>query len=432
MSQPRSGGAAEKADVSMIRRVKAFEQFLPSFAGIAEKVWFNPKEFNAERFINTAIQCMLRNPDLANCETLSVIGALRACAELSLYPDDLRGHAYLVPRHDKNLPQGVKRCTLIVGYLGYVYLFRRTGMAANKAVTAERVFDGDTLEIEKGLTPKLYHKPLLEPTEDRDMLLVYAILHYKDGGYDFDYMLTDDLKKLEAVYVEAKGDYSPWHRSDLSRSWMEKKSVIRQVMKLSPALDPALSAAVSWDEKGDAGVSQGLEAMVDKKLAGLARDLIDARRQSVVDVPALPDGASGSKLDTFMRERQRIDAENANGGKAPPPAEGVAAVEMPDGAKMDAATGEVLQETEAKPEPAPEPAPEPEKKTKSGKKKTSKKGTATATATKQAPEQAQLPGDDAPPVGEYTEPPKEPGAPQKPSEDVKAGSDEDPWERMYS
>ena len=128
----------KKGDTALLARLDAFEKFIPDMLPIIERTWAKSLDFDRDRFATFAVQIIQRNPAILECETMSIIGAFKSCGEFNLYPDDLRGHVYLVPRYDKNI--GMKRCNFMLGYLGLVSLFRRSPHSSkSKAVTAERV-----------------------------------------------------------------------------------------------------------------------------------------------------------------------------------------------------------------------------------------------------------------------------------------------------
>jgi len=76
-----------------------------------------------ERFVRLAMGAMTRNPTLYECSPRSLMGAVLQCAQLGLEPDDIRGHAYLLPFR----VQGKMEVVLVPGYKGLMDLARRSG-----------------------------------------------------------------------------------------------------------------------------------------------------------------------------------------------------------------------------------------------------------------------------------------------------------------
>jgi len=128
---------------------------------------------------------------------------------------------------------------------------------------------------------------------------------------------------------------------------MEKKTPLRQVLKLSPALDDTLAGAVSLDEKVDAGVDQVLAANMDKQLIAVAQKLLEAGKDTVA-VPAGIKGseAAGTVLDTFIAQK-KAEAGKTSEKKSEP---------------EQAAPEEKTKPTTDEPEKKDEPKDETEKK----------------------------------------------------------------------
>ncbi len=379
-------------------RLDKLAAFLPSALVKIAPAWPQGDRippFNADKFIGTALQSLQRQPRLLqkNADLWSLVGALRECVEYGLYPDDLRGYFYLTPRWDKDL--NAWRCVAILGYRGFVYLFRRSPMAAEgNAVQSERVYEGDVFEVEKGLVDKLVWRPDLKAAEtpDRKLRLVYSILRYKDGTADFDYTMRWQIDQIRDFHSDAaSSSFSPWNsKSDLVRSWMEKKTSLKQVLKLSPALDDVMAAAVSVDDLGDVSIDQGLGDRLDKKMRDTISTLFaDGKPQVNVNVAAepgkverKPEGAiAGRTLGALMerdkppKPEDKPDAAKAPEKKATAPEGGVDADGQPNPPASEPGTDGTPEEVEkakkkrgrpkgsknkAKtgPSVSPEPAPE--------------------------------------------------------------------------
>jgi recombination protein RecT len=328
----------QKTDTALMKRLDNFEEFLPTFLPVIERTWSNTVALNLPRFQQMALHVIQRQPKIMECEALSILGSFATCAEYGLYPDDLRGLVYLVPRWDKDI--GMFRCNFMMGYKGYVTCYRRNPMAApGKSVESERVYEGDEIYIEKGLEPKLKHVPDLKRQEkkDRKLKLVYSILHYREGPPDFDHVFNWQIEQIKQYHSDAKDSgFSPWNaKSDLVRSWMEKKTSLKQVLKLSPALDENLAAAVSLDDRMEVGLQQQLPASLDKETQELVGNLLRARETSQEPVVLPASSGAGTKLDQYMAEKkaekgsQEPTEKPPDGEQKDPPAPAEPAEEKP-------------------------------------------------------------------------------------------------------
>jgi recombination protein RecT len=194
-----------------------------------------PAHLNPERVARIAVTVMRRTPKLAECTPESFLGALMTCAQLGLEPGPL-GHAYLVPYGSE--------VTFIAGYRGLVDLARRSGQV--QSVSARVVRDGDEFGYAFGLEPKLDHKPA---GSDEPVTHVYAVIRYKDGGYDFDVMTKTEV---DAVRRRSKASGSgPWV-TDYAE--MAKKTVLRRLLKTAP-MSVEYQQAVSNDEQARTSVA---------------------------------------------------------------------------------------------------------------------------------------------------------------------------------
>lgn len=199
-----------------------------------------PKAMNADRIARIALT-LLRQSDmqaikddkpeqsLALCDPQSFAGALLTASALGLEPG-INGEAYLVPYK--------RECTLIVGYQGLVKLFWQHPLAAY--LDAHAVYANDEFDYAYGLSPHLTHKPA---RGDRG-----PVTHYWAAGQlanripRFVVLTADEVKALRRGKVGPSGQIADPQR------WMERKTPLRQLLKLMPK-SVTLDAAMQVDEQ---------------------------------------------------------------------------------------------------------------------------------------------------------------------------------------
>lgn len=182
-----------------------------------------PKHLTPERVIQVATTLIVRNPDIAACTTASLIGAVMASSMLGFEPIPQLGSVYFVPFNNK----GRKEVQFIIGYRGMIQLARRSGEV--ETIYAEAVFENDSFSYTLGLNPDIKHDPA---TGNRGaMTHVYAVMKYKEGGFNFIVMSRADVDKIRSRSQASKSSFSPWN-SDYEQ--MAKKTVIRQLFKYAP------------------------------------------------------------------------------------------------------------------------------------------------------------------------------------------------------
>jgi len=178
-----------------------------------------PKHMDADRLARIALTTIRTNPKLLECSIPSLMGSVMQAAQLGLEPG-LIGHCYIIPYG--------KEATFIIGYKGMIDLARRSGQIQN--IYAHAVFENDEFDYELGLEPKLRHKPYM--VGDRgEFVGAYAVAHFKDGGYQFEFMPKSEIEKRRQRSAAAKSSHSPW-KTDYEE--MAKKTVIRHMWKYLP------------------------------------------------------------------------------------------------------------------------------------------------------------------------------------------------------
>ena len=185
-----------------------------------------PSVITPERFTRMTLTAVRTTPGLAECDKMSFLAAMMSAAQLGLEPNTPLGQAYILPF--KNNKKGITEVQFQIGYKGLIDLAYRSGEV--ELVQAQCVYENDTFECEYGIEPKLKHIPA-----DRDrgeLVKVYAMFRTKSGGYGFEVMSVDDIRKHASKYSKAYGSqYSPWKTSFEE---MAKKTVLKRVLKYAP------------------------------------------------------------------------------------------------------------------------------------------------------------------------------------------------------
>lgn len=188
-----------------------------------------PRGMDADRLARIALTVVRRDPNLAKCNPYSFAGALLTAAQLGLEPG-VGGEAYLVPYKGE--------CTLIIGYQGFAKLFWQHPLA--KHLDAQAVHENDEFDYAYGLGQYLRHKPA---HGDRGKVTdYYAVAELTTGGSAFVVLSADEVKRLRGGKVGTSGGIAdPMH-------WMERKTALRQLVKMLPK-SAELNRALDADEK---------------------------------------------------------------------------------------------------------------------------------------------------------------------------------------
>lgn len=200
-----------------------------------------PKHMTPDRMARIVLTEVRKNPELAECDQMSFLGAIIQAAQLGLEPGSGLGHAYLIPF--RNRSKNIKEVQMIPGYRGLIDLARRS--AEISSLSAHCVYRGDEFDFEYGLNERLSHKPKGETDPDK-IVFVYAVAKFKDGGHQFEVMTRS---QVDAVRDGLKYPNPVWrdHYAEMAR-----KTAVRRLAKYLPQ-SPELRRATE------------LEAMVDEE-----------------------------------------------------------------------------------------------------------------------------------------------------------------------
>lgn len=261
-----------------------------------------PRHMDADRMARIALTVVRRTPKLARCTPQSFMGALLSAAQLGLELG-VSDEAYLVPYEHRKGPQaGTIECQFIIGYQGYAKLFWQHPMAKN--IDAQAVYTNDEFDYEYGLNPFLRHKPSMDGPQG-DPVAYYAVASLTSGGSAFVVLSAEQVKRLRNGKVGPSGDIpDPMH-------WMERKTAVRQLVKLLPK-SPNLQRALNADETVRTDLREdAIDAPVQDLILG----------SSVVDTPVGDvDTSTGEIVDPPAERRMPTPAQkrkmHADLGKA--------------------------------------------------------------------------------------------------------------------
>ena len=194
-----------------------------------------------------ATTAVTQNAQLATCSPQSFIGAMLTAASLGLEPNTPLGQAYILPYQNK----GALEAQFQLGYKGLIDLAYRSGEV--EVIQSHIVYENDEFECNYGLEPTLKHTPA---TKDRgEPIKVYAMFKTKSGGFGFEVMSMDDVRRHAEKYSKAySSSFSPWKTSFEE---MAKKTVLKRVLKYAPLKSDFVRAVVQ-DETIKSEISEDM------------------------------------------------------------------------------------------------------------------------------------------------------------------------------
>ena len=224
---------------------KTMQMYIKSMEGEIKKAL--PSVITPERFTRMTLSAISTNPKLAACTPASFLGAMMSAAQLGLEPNTPLGQAYLIPYKNR----GVDDVQFQIGYKGLIDLAYRSGEV--ELVQAHIVYENDEFICEYGLEPKLVHKPA--DSNRGNPTKVYAMFKTKSGGYGFEVMSMDDVRRHAERYSQSfNSSYSPWKTNFEEKA---KKTVLKKVLKYAPLKSDFVKAVVQ-DESIKTEISEDM------------------------------------------------------------------------------------------------------------------------------------------------------------------------------
>jgi recombination protein RecT len=200
-----------------------------------------PKHLTAERMLRLAYTMIHRNRKLRECSPVSLINGI---IEISMLGLDIGRTAHLVPFKGE--------AVMIPDYKGYIDLAYRSDRV--NSFPFKPVYEGDEFDYQEGTERFIRHKPA---RENRGQLVAaYAIVNYKNGGFDFEVVLPPDIEATKRKSPGAKYKDSPWNDPD--NEWtMWCKTAVRRLAKRVPQ-SPELQRAAFLEELAESGLKQNI------------------------------------------------------------------------------------------------------------------------------------------------------------------------------
>jgi recombination protein RecT len=277
-------------------------------------VKYLPRHLDADKMIYVALETVRADSFLRQCEPLSIVQAVLEASQLGLMLGNKLGHAYLVPRRDKKA-NNILKCQLLIGYRGFIALAHRTGKVSS--IFPAVVHQDDQFSLKLGTGRQLSHVPLLDVSKRGDWIGAYAVVEFRDGRTDFEWMTRQEIEKVKQCSESAGEAWSPWKRFE---DEMIKKSPIRRMAKrlCLSSEDMTLVEAAVRDEYREMGVEEEQRALPP---------VADPQRR----LPSATGRTTPANKPAIREPQRRAQPMPPNGKAAPPtPANGGAKADSQD------------------------------------------------------------------------------------------------------
>lgn len=214
-----------------------------------------PRHIDKARMFRVYMTALQTTRGIADCEPISVLGAVFQSAQFGLSLDTILGEAFIIPRW--NSKRGCFVAQFQMGYKGFIKLMRNADTDL-RDVFAHVVHENDDFDWELGMKPTIKkHKPAMK--NRGELVAAYAVGVWKDDYQRFEIVLGDEIeviKQSSDSYKRAveKGGDSPWisHEPAMWR----KTAMIRFGNRMPLSGDSELAKAMTQESIDGASFMQ--------------------------------------------------------------------------------------------------------------------------------------------------------------------------------
>ena len=226
-----------------------------------------PSHINIDTLERAANNALMRNPEIAECEPVSVYDSVMRCAQDGLIPDGKEAAIVVYKGKDGKKAQYQPMID------GVLKRLRQSGLV--ESIAAKAVFEGDEFDYwfdEDGEHVK--YRPNLDATGDRKFRLAFAYAKLKGGEMIVEVMVKSEIDRVKGASRAGNSSYGPWAQ------WYDRMAVKSVLHRLARRL-PSSSEVFSMVET--------LERDIDARFEG-ARDVTPQAQNSVL--AAIASGSS--------------------------------------------------------------------------------------------------------------------------------------------
>lgn len=328
MSQTTTPAAPTRAQFKPFREVRTIGEALKHPDMIERFKLATPKHLSPERMLRVCSMAVQKTPKLAECDLMSLLGAMLSLVSLGLEPNTPLGHAYLIPFEKRAQVDGkwqtvAVEVQVVVGYRGYIDLARRSGSLV--AIHADVIYEGDEFSFSYGSDMHLRHKPALD-RKDHKPLWAYFYCKLTDGEA-FEVLPYKEVLKIRDNSEGYKSALRTKERSPTSwqkNPWvafeheMVAKTLIRRINKRLPmTIEMANAAALdAMSEVGKVDFRSIATAPVSEMMD--TRELTYDEYVPAMDIPM--EGQEEPEEDRVETKREESKPQQQRQADPPKPA----------------------------------------------------------------------------------------------------------------
>ena len=225
-----------------------------------------PSSISRERFINTAIISVKRNPDLLQCTRRSLHNAITAAAFDGMLPDGREG--VILPQNEKVKRKQVDGSTKdewlkTARWQSMAWGIRKRARELdNIVIDTQVVYENDAFEFELGDDPYIQHKRPPLGTAKGKMIGAYAIFRGEDGILHREVMDLEDIGSVKSISKNPNGLLWTKFEGEAYR-----KSVLRRGIKTVPCSEKLQAIVERFDDDFDVSGGVALKPITIPSIA---------------------------------------------------------------------------------------------------------------------------------------------------------------------
>jgi len=189
-----------------------------------------PHKSEVRRIVNAYISAVATEPKLQRFDLAIHLAALTKCVRMGLHPGPLN-HVYLIPQ------RGI--IDALPSYKGLIARLKR--LDAVSSIQAHTVHEADAFLMTAGTSPEIKHE--IKLGDRGEFKGVYAIVFYRNGSFQFDYMTAAEVNTIRNASKSSGGPWAKWFDQ------MAKKSIVKRLISFMGFEDAGLGAIEEIDNE---------------------------------------------------------------------------------------------------------------------------------------------------------------------------------------
>ena len=212
------------------------------------------EKISPDQFLSFAMTAMMRNSEIAECSTLSIVNSLLVASMAGLKVDGRQGHIIARKIWNKKTGQTTMEAQFQPDYKGKIDLLWETGLV--REIFDSVVYENEPFKFVVMPERTIEHQPLPPSLRGEKIIGAYAVIVKTDGQRLWHFMWNEDIQKRRDVSrAKDNGPWVNWYEEMAAKTvW---HSFLKKI-KLMSGADEKIQAATQAEDLILADRSQNL------------------------------------------------------------------------------------------------------------------------------------------------------------------------------